>query len=127
MGDHFELPLRYTCRQKGRRNTGLARHGPSSRVAGCAVGRGHMYGFEHPVQALLGGRNGHKVEVIRHEAIRQDLHVVLMAVVLQPGQIGVAIIIREKDVLTPIPTLGNMMGHVRKYGSGETRHGGNMP
>ena len=43
---------------------------------------------------------------------------------LQPGQIGSAVVVREKHVLAAIAPLGDVVGDVGEDGAGEAGHGG---
>ena len=56
------------------------------------------------------------------QTIGQDIHPILGTIGLQPGQIHLPIVIREKHVLASISPLGNVVGDVGEDGAGETRH-----
>ena len=64
--------------------------------------------------------------MVGHEAIRENMHLVFLGVVLQPSQIGVAIVIGKEHLLATIAPLGDVMGHAGADGSGETGHAQNL-
>jgi hypothetical protein len=45
-----------------------------------------------------------------HEAIGEDIRRVLRSIILEPVQIGLAVLVSEKDILPPIATLGDVVG-----------------
>jgi len=58
------------------------------------------------------------MDMIGHEAIGEYFNTEFLAVFLEPGQIRLTILICEKDVFAPVPTLGNVVRHASKYGPG---------
>jgi hypothetical protein len=65
--------------------------------------------------------------MVGHEAIRENIDLVFLGVVLQLPQIGETIIIAKEYVLAAITALGNMMRHAGADGSGESGHTANLP
>jgi len=69
-------------------------------------------------QGLLFVRNGHQMDVVAHEAVRQDLQAVLACLLLEQFQVHPPILVHEEHVLAVVPALRDMMGAPNSYGSG---------
>jgi hypothetical protein len=66
--------------------------------------------------------NRDQVDVVRHEAVRQDLEAVLPLVLIQEMQVPFAIGIVQKNLHQSIAPLRDMMGQSRRHYSGNSRH-----
>ncbi len=62
------------------------------------------------------------MDVIAHQPVSEDRHVVAPAVILQPCPVSFTIFIAKKDLLTPIATLRDVVRNTGKYRSGKARH-----
>lgn len=80
-----------------------------------ALGVAHMLRFQHTLQSVIGGWNGNQMDVIGHQAIGEYFNTEFLAVFLEPGQLRLTILICEKDVFSPIATLGDVVGNTGKY------------
>lgn len=87
-----------------------------------SLGIAHVERLENGLEPCFGPGNRHQMDVITHQAVGEDRHIVLIAVVLEPRQIGFPIVIGKEDVFTPIAALGDVVRYAGKDGSGETGH-----
>ena len=62
------------------------------------------------------------MNVVRHQAIRQYLHIMLVRILLQPSEISSTVFVNKKDALLAISPLCNMVRDTAADGSGKTRH-----
>jgi hypothetical protein len=69
----------------------------------------------------------HRGLVVGHQAVGEDLQVVLPGLLLEKFQVHPAVVIHEEHVLAVIPTLRDMMGTPNGDGSGYSWHGANLP
>jgi len=51
------------------------------------------------------------MNMICHQAVGQNIYIVALAIRMHPFKIGQPVIATEKNILTPVASLGNMMGH----------------
>lgn len=58
------------------------------------------------------------MDMIGRAAISEYFNAEFLAVFLEPGQIRLTILFREKDVFAPVPTLGDVVWHTGKYRPG---------
>ncbi len=79
-----------------------------------ALSIAHVKRLEHPLQSIVGCRNGNQVNMIGHEAIRKHFNLAFIAIFLEPQQICFAIFVGEKDVIAPISPLRYVMGYSGK-------------
>jgi hypothetical protein len=62
------------------------------------------------------------VNVIAHETVSQDFYTVMIRVVTQPTQVGVAICVGEKDLLATVAPLGDMVRDAGKDDAAQSWH-----
>jgi hypothetical protein len=75
-----------------------------------------------PAQPVAGSGHEDQMHVVGHQAERETGHVCCFARVLEQAQIQRAIGIREKHLLSPIPTLRDMVGESGNDHAGESSH-----
>jgi hypothetical protein len=63
----------------------------------------HMQRFQNFLQTAFMCGHGHKMNVVGHQAISQNLKLVLLAVVAQPVKIGVIILFDKKTSSRRLP------------------------
>lgn len=73
-------------------------------------------------EGILPTGRGHKVDVIRHQAIAEDPQAVFSGFFFQEGKINLAVPIDEKHILAVVPALCDMMGPVWDDDSCDPRH-----
>lgn len=78
---------------------------------------------ECKMQRVPGRRNQHQMNVIRHQAVGQNVDPVLGGVLAQPGQVDPVISVREKHTAASVAALSYVMGNARENVSCDTRHG----
>jgi hypothetical protein len=83
-----------------------------------ALGKAHVQGLERLLQAIVGGRHGNQMNMVGHQAIGQHLNLMLVGVLFKPCQVNLSILIGEKDTLTSIAALRDVVGKAGKDGSG---------
>lgn len=84
----------------------------------------HVQRLEHLLQAIFGFRHRDQVDVVAHQAVGEHLDLVFLGVVLQPAQIGLAIVVCKEHLLAPIAPLGDVVGDAGTDGAGKAGHGG---
>jgi hypothetical protein len=67
-------------------------------------------------------RNAYQVDVVRHEAIGQSLQTVLCGIFQQELNIALPIGLFEKNILSSITPLSDVMGYSRYYSSRNSWH-----
>lgn len=73
-------------------------------------------------EAIVGSRNRNDVNVVRHEAIREDLNSVLVTVPTKPIQVCDSVSVSEKHIFATVPALHYVMRESCKYSAGEAWH-----
>jgi hypothetical protein len=86
------------------------------------LGIAQVHRFQRSSQRGGAAGNDHQVNVVAHQAIRQNLQTMLVGIVLQEFQITPPVIIGEEYVLPPITALRNMMRNTGQYRSGHPWH-----
>lgn len=99
-------------------------HAPALAIA--VLGIPHVGLVERPGEGVDVDRDRDGVDVIRHEAVRPDLHAVAVGSLGEPGQVLVSVLLRLKDRLPEVPPLGDVMGHSGGHDASEARHGGRI-
>ena len=79
-----------------------------------------------PGKAGFGLRHSNKVNMVWHETPSPYCNIVFAAPLAHQIDIGEIIIITEKNRLSPIPPLGNMVRYARIYNSCYSCHGKNI-
>jgi hypothetical protein len=90
---------------------------PASRTVD-ALRIAHVHRLQHALQAVIGGRHCHQVDVIDHQAIRKNFDLELAAVLVKPGEIRHAIIFAEERILSTIAALGDVVGNATEDWAG---------
>jgi len=78
------------------------------------------------VKRIVTRGNGNEVNVVGHQAIAEDAHVMLAALRPQNVEIGNAVIVHKKHVLPVVPALGNMVRETRNHHAGLSWHDGRL-
>ena len=78
---------------------------------------------EHRRKRIGSYRYTNEVDVVGHEAMRQDLQPVLGAIIQQELKISLSIAIFEEDILASIAPLSDMMWNSRNHHPRNSRHG----
>jgi hypothetical protein len=55
--------------------------------------------------------------MVGHQAVSQNVYLVFIAICLQPTEIGISVVIREKDILSSVSTLSNVAWYTGKHSS----------
>ncbi len=79
------------------------------------------------VERILPCRGGDKVDVVGHETVSQDVHLMFAALLAQEVEVGNAIGIYKKHVLAVVPTLGDMVGQSGYDDARVSWHGETLP
>ena len=79
------------------------------------LGISHQQGFHRMPQRVHRLRNHHQMQMIGHETIRLNREAVLLGVLDEQLQKPKAILHREENILTAVPTLSNMMRASRNH------------
>jgi hypothetical protein len=78
-------------------------------------------------QGVILRKDADDVDMVGHQAVTQDLKAILESMLSQQGEVKLAILIREEDILTVVTALGDVMGEA---GNGVPRapgHGSTLP
>ena len=62
------------------------------------------------LQGAFAFRNRHPVDGVGHQTAGQDVDIVLRAVVTEPRQRGGTVLVGEKNIVTAVAALGEVMG-----------------
>jgi len=73
-------------------------------------------------KTLFGIRYCYEVHMVGHQAVRPDLDFLLPAPCGHHSQIRLVVGCAEEDRLAPVPTLDDMVGHLRRNHSRYSRH-----
>ena len=73
----------------------------------------HVERIEHPRKAFFIMGNHDKVNMVAHEAVREDIKPVLLRILVHPHAVLDIIVIVFKDILAVVAPLGNMVGDIR--------------
>lgn len=73
-------------------------------------------------QSINAMRDGNCMDVIIHEAVCPDFHIMVRDELCQELEISCLVLIAEKDRLAAIAALGYVMGDVLDHYSGYSRH-----
>lgn len=77
-------------------------------------------GFAHRArQALTVCRHHHQMNMIGHQAVR-DFHCVLLARLRHQVQVQRVVGVLEENALAPVPTLRDVVRHLRDHDAGES-------
>src|SRR4029450_7923989 len=87
-----------------------------------ALGVAHVQRLQGLLQSIVAGGHGDKVDMIGHQTVGEDSHGVLIAIGLQPFEIGTAVLVGKEHVLAAIPPLRDMMRDVGEDSAGESGH-----
>ena len=79
------------------------------------------------MQIQFGGGNRNQMEVIGHETIGQNIHGMLLTIILQPLQVDFPIVVSQKNIFPAIAALVDVMRHLGENGSTEARHKQTIP
>ena len=86
------------------------------------LGVAKMYPSDGLCQCLGTPRRGNEVNMVGHQAEAEDRHIRGGRFLGQHIQVGAAIHIAEKDILTVISALGNVMGDFGDNNASGSRH-----
>lgn len=86
------------------------------------LGVAEMHPSDGPRQSIGTVRCGNEVNMVGHQTKADDRHVRGDGFLRQYAEVGTAIIINEKDGLTVIATLGNVVGYFGDDNASGSRH-----
>ena len=77
------------------------------------------------IQTLFCFRHGNQMNMVGHQTISPDLHLILCAPFRHQFQIGLVVLIIKKCLQTPVAPLGHVVRRCRRHYSCYSRHLGN--
>ena len=76
-----------------------------------SLGIAHVQGFEYGLQSFFCAWYSDEMDMVGHQAIGEYFQPVLLAIFLEPVEIGLSVFISIKNIFATIATLGNVVGH----------------
>ncbi len=76
---------------------------------------------------MLALGDAHEVDMVGHQAVRENLKAVLFAIPRKQVEIETAVGIVQKNLLLPVTALSHVMRKTRGHDSGYSRHGRIIP
>ena len=75
-----------------------------------------------PAQAVFGFRHRNEMYMVRHKAVRPDLHIALIAPFGHQVDVRLIVFIPEEGGQPPVAPLSDMMGDAGSYDTSNTGH-----
>ena len=87
-----------------------------------ALGELPMNGLQKRVQAVWAGRHHDQMNVIRHEAVSDDLDALSFRMIAQEIEVPGAITSAMEHLLPVVSSLSDVVGYTRKHEARVSRH-----